>query len=637
MAGSSPAATSKGAEAPAFDDAPWRSLDLPHDWSIEGPFSRNEAAGNQGAYLPTGIGWYRKTFSLPETCKDKQVSIEFDGVYQDSEVWINGHSLGKRPFGYVSFAYDLTEHLKFDGPNVLAVRVDNSVQTNSRWYSGSGIYRHVWLLATGKVHVDRWGTFATTPQVSKESATVRIETRVKNEGKNNVKFTLATDLFDKEGKVVKGLEMTSESVAGGVGDFVTQFVVDRPNLWSVDAPYLYRLQTTLKEQDRILDQYDTPLGVREVRYDADKGCLINGRHVKLNGVCLHHDGGSVGAAVPERVWQRRLETLREMGCNAIRTSHNPPAPEFLDLCDKLGFLVMDEAFDEWRVPKIEQRYAYHVHFDEWWERDVRSMVLRDRNHPSVAMWSAGNEVPDQIEPDGAATLKKLLDVFHKLDPTRLVTVGCDRIVAEPKSATPEFLALLDIVGYNYVRPLARAEGEVLQHRQAGLPQTAGGRHGKPLHGRVRGDYASRRGANPDVEQLWKFVGTYDYVIGDFMWTGIDYLGEARWPSKNSTSGVLDTCGFKKDGFYFYQSQWTAKPMVHLFPHWNWPGKEGQVIPVTCYTNCDTRGTVRQRQVVGSEELRLPALRDGRRLRALRPPGSQRPRTTSDLHLTWDAV
>ncbi len=295
---------------------------------------------------------------------------------------------------------------------MLAVRVDNSLQTNSRWYSGSGIYRHTWLLVTGKVHVDRWGVVVTTSKVDEDGAAGEITTTIKNEGARGVSCTVVTKLLDEDGKVVFNIERPEIEIAAGRGqNHFVGFKLDKPNLWSVDAPYLYCLQITIKEQNRILDQYETPLGIRDVRFDADQGCLINGQHVKLNGVCLHHDGGCVGAAVPERVWRRRLETLRAMGCNAIRTSHNPPAPEFLDLCDKLGFLVMDEAFDEWRVPKIEQRNAYHVHFDEWWERDVTSMVLRDRNHPSVVMWSAGNEVPDQIEPEGAATLKNFSTFF----------------------------------------------------------------------------------------------------------------------------------------------------------------------------------------------------------------------------------
>jgi len=625
----------KGAEAPAFDDAPWRALDLPHDWSIEGPFGQNQPTGGPGGYLPTGIGWYRKTFPLPASWKDRKVFIEFDGVYENSEVWINGHLLGKRPFGYISFSYDLTDHLRLDGTNnVLAVRVDNSAQPNSRWYSGSGIYRHTWLLITDKVHVDQWGTFVTTPQVARESSTIQFKTQVKNEGTNNVKCTLSTNILDKDGKVVKSLELTGEIPAGGEREFVDQLIVDKPNLWSVETPYLYKVQNIVKEQDRLVDQYETPMGIREVRFDPEKGCLLNCERVKLNGVCLHHDGGCVGAAVPEAVWQRRLELLREMGCNAIRTSHNPPAPEFLDLCDKLGFLVMDEAFDEWRAAKGQVRHGYHLNFDTWSERDVTSMICHDRNHPSVVIWSAGNEVPDQTASRGAAALEHLMNIFHKLDSTRPVTVGCDQIAAEPRSATPEFLALLDIVGYNYVDRWRDRREKYYSIDKLAFPQRLVIGTESGAMGGVRGDYRTGRGVNTDVEQLWKFVKSYDYVIGDFMWTGIDYLGEARWPSKSSSSGVIDTCGFKKDGYYFYQSQWTYKPMVHLFPHWNWPGREGQIIPVTCYTNCDTVELFLNGKSFGVKGYSFPRYgMEGRY--GNYSARTRRTRTTSDLHLSWD--
>src|ERR1039458_600600 len=637
-----------GAQQPEFSDSPWRSVDLPHDWSIEGPFGEQEKA--QGS-LPTGIAWYRKRFRVPDSYKDRTVVVEFDGIYQNSEVWINGQYLGKRPYGYVAFSYDLSAHIKAGGDNVIAVKVDNSRQPNCRWYSGSGISRHTWLLATNQLHVAYWGTFVTSPRVSKNAATLQVKTRVKNERKTSATCVLSTSLLDGDGKTVQTADATQQIAAAGEYEFVQQVSVARPHLWNVADPYLYKVHTTVSEQGRVVDEYDTPTGIREALFDADKGFLLNGEHVKLNGVCLHHEAGSVGAAVPERVWERRLELLREMGCNAIRTSHNPYAEEFLDLCDRLGFLVMKEAFDEWKVPKTQiGPYGYSNYFDEWYERDVTNFVHRDRNHPSVVLWSAGNEIGDQSAPQGADTLRKLLAVFHAEDPTRLVTAGCDNIASEPPSHTarPEFLALLDVVGYNYVdRWRDRTEKYYSIDRQAFPQRRVIGTESGAMSG-VRGDYralfpgdaapagfgGAGSGRNIDVEQLWKFVRTYDYVAGDFMWTGIDYLGEARWPMEGASAGVIDTCGFRKDGFYFYQSQWTDKPVLHLFPHWNWKGKEGQFIPVTCYTNCDTVELFLNGRSLGVKGYAFPRL--GMEGSYGNSPARARVlRTTGDLHLAWD--
>jgi beta-galactosidase len=638
-----------GAQQPEFSDSGWRSLDLPHDWSIEGPYGEREPAGGQGGYLPTGIGWYRKRFGLPGSYRRRKVLIEFDGVYENSEVWINGRYLGKRPFGYIGFACDLTPHLNFGGrENVIAVKVDNSRQPNSRWYSGSGIYRHTWLLVTNKVHVAYLGTYVTTPQVSRDSSIVQIKTRVRNEDTSAARCTLATAILDKAGMVVQSTEASQDVAANGEYEFVQQVTMARPNLWSVESPYLYQVRSTVRQQGRVVDEYDTPLGIRKIAFDADKGFLLNRERVKLNGVCLHHDGGAVGAAVPERVWERRLEALKEMGCNSIRTSHNPPAPEFLDLCDRMGFLVMDEAFDEWRVPKGQiGPFGYHLYFDRWSERDVTSLVRRDRNHPSVVLWSAGNEVGDQLDPRGVQTLRRLMEIFRREDPSRLVTVGCDQISAEPRAVSQEFLALLDVVGYNYAdRWRDRAEKYYSIDRHAYPRRRMLGTE-SPAMGGIRGDYSglfisrtaggfggfgSSRGV--DVEQLWKFVRTYDFVAGDYMWTGIDYLGETAWPSKLAPFGVLDTCGFRKDGFYFYQSQWTDKPVLHVFPHWNWDGREGQVVPVLCYTNCDTVELFLNGKSLGVKGYAFP--RPGMELRYGNLPARARvPRTTADLHLAWD--
>ena len=642
-----------GAEVPRLSDADWRILDLPHDWSIEGPFDEKEPSSFCGAYLPTGIGWYRKRFHLPNSYKNKKLTIEFDGIYELSAVWVNGHFLGQRPYGYVPFFYDLTPHVALGDENVIAVKVDNSRQTNCRWYSGSGIYRHTWLLNTNKLHVAHWGTFVSSSRVSKQAAALRISTRISNESESPAGCTLVTSIIDGNGNVVDNAEASQDIATGQEYEFLQEIKVNLPHLWSVNDPYLYRAHSTVRTGGRTSDEYDTPVGIREAVFDADSGFLLNGERVKLNGVCLHHDGGSVGAAVPERIWERRLEILKEMGCNAIRTSHNPFAAEFLDLCDRMGFLVMNEAFDEWKVPKGQiGPNGYAKYFDEWYERDVQNLVRRDRNHPCVVLWSAGNEIGDQGSPQGAETLQQLLKVFNTEDPTRMVTAGCDHIHSEPASeaARPEFLALLDVVGYNYVdRWRDRKEKYYSIDRHAFPRRRFVGTESEAMGG-VRGEYPELfaasapvagffqflRGRNVDVEQLWKFVSTYDYVAGDFMWTGIDHLGEARWPMKSSSSGVIDTCGFKKDGYYFYQSQWTDKPVLHLFPHWNWKGKEGQIIPVTCFTNCDTVELFLNGRSLGVKGYEFPRLGMEVRWGNL-PDRAKVLRTTADLHLSWDVL
>ncbi len=396
----------------------------------------------------------------------------------------------------------------------------------------------------------------------------------------------------------------------------------------------------------VLDAYETPLGIRSLAYDVDRGFLLNSRPVKLQGMCLHHDGGAVGAAVPEGVWVRRLHLLKDMGCNAIRTSHNPPAPEFLDLCDRLGFLVMDEAFDEWTVRKGQIQHGYSEFFNEWYERDLGNMILRDRNHPSVIMWSAGNEIGEQRMPGGEKVLAKLVEVLHREDPTRPVTAAMDNIYTDEGEAPTAFSNLLDIVGYNYVdRWGQRRETYYADDRQK-YPQRKfvgtenvciGGVRGSYELSAVPADGALRppRYATSMVrgEQLWKFTRLADYVAGDFLWTGIDYLGESRWPRRSSFSGVLDTCGFAKDGYYFYQSQWTARPVLHLFPHWNWRGHEGQVVPVIAYSNCDTVELFLNGRSLGAKAHEFPRQGTAGGWNTYARP--QILSTTADLHLSWD--
>ncbi len=651
-----------GAQMPGFADASWRDVDLPHDWSIEGLADPNAPSGGSGAYLPTGIGWYRKKFHVPAEDRERVAVLEFDGVYQNSEVWINGQYLGLRPYGFVPFAYALAPHLNYGGENVIAVKVDNSRQTNCRWYSGSGITRHTWLLKTNPLRVAYWGTFVTTPRVAKDGAVVEVKTRVANSTKTSAECKLTTTIWDVDGKPVRGADVSQTIVAGGDYEFVQQIAVDKPNLWSPSNPYLYQVRSEVHEDSQAAnDVYWTPFGIREASFDAKRGFLLNGEHVKLNGACIHQEAGCVGSAVPERMWERRLALLREMGCNAIRTSHNPYPAEFLDLCDRMGFLVMNEAFDEWRYAK-GIKSGYHLYFDEWYERDLTNFILRDRNHPSVVLWSAGNEVPDQQAADGAETLRKLLKVFHSMDPTRPVTVACDHIGSEPATETvkPEFLAQLDVVGYNYVdRWRERAQLYYSIDHDAFPERPVVGTESGGMGG-TRGDYRGLVGALPaaavdapaagaaaqafrmmggigraiDTEQLWKFVGAYDYVSGDFMWTGIDYLGEARWPAKAATSGAIDTCGFRKDGFYFYQSQWTKAPMAHVFPHWNWKGREGQFLPVMCYTNCDTAELFLNGRSVGVRGYEFPRYGMQGRYGNV-APRDRALRTTADLHLAWD--
>jgi beta-galactosidase len=636
----------EGAQAPDFNDSSWRMLNLPHDWSIEGPFSEDAPAAGTGAYLPTGIGWYRKQFTLPSATRGKRIALQFDGVYQRSEVWINGMSLGMRPYGFSTFSYDLTPHLKPAGkPNHIAVRVDNSLQPNCRWYTGSGIYRHTWLIITDPIHLAQWGTFITTPSISPQSALAEVKTRVMNESDREAACDLTIEILDQKGTVVQQSSSTMPVLPGGEVTFVQRLQVASPALWSVSAPNLYTVRSTLRSRGEQLDRDTTTFGIREVKFDVDRGFLLNGEHVKINGVCIHGDCGSVGTAVPERMWERRLELLQKMGCNAIRLSHNPPAPELLDLLDKMGFLVMAEAFDEWKQPKLQTPlYGYHKYFDEWSARDMSAMIERDRNHPSIVIWSAGNEMPDQSDPHGPETLQALLDIMRSKDPSRLVTAACDQIAAEPKAALPEFLDKLDVVGYNYVdRWRDRREKFYSVDRHDCPNRRFIGTETSSIFG-PRGVYAFETPEDPfygraantaiEVEQLQKFIQTYDYVSGDFIWTGIDYLGESLWPAKLGSSGALDTCGFPKDGYYFYQSRWTRETVLHLFPHWNWSGREGKVITITCYTNCDTVELFLNGKSLGMKGYAFP--RPGMvGTYGNYPPRAKALQTTADLHLSWD--
>lgn len=633
-----------GANSSEFNDARWRTLNLPHDWSIESEFIENAPTTGRGGYLPTGIGWYRKHFVLPKSVKGKSVWIEFDGVYQNSDVWINGQHLGHYPNGYMSFWYDMTPYIK-SGENILSVRVNNSRQPNTRWYSGSGIYRHVWLNIADQLHIAQWGTYVTTPVADSASATVSIVTTIENKSTALKNAVLKSVILDARGVAVANAESPFSLIFGKNTSVKQELAVTNPARWSIENPNLYTLRSQIVDKGKTVDEVVTPFGIRDIRYDLKKGFLLNGKQVKMNGVCLHHDAGSVGAAVPEAMWVRRLNVLKEMGCNAIRTSHNPMAPEFMDLCDRMGFLVQDEIFDEWTAGKVE--FGYNKYFNQWSQHDLVDFIHRDRNHPSVAMWSAGNEIGEQKQEKGHEILKRLIETFHREDNTRPVTTGNDNIAADGGSARLPFLDMLDIVGYNYVdRWHERRElfYDIDHHdhpdwKMVGTESVSiSGVRGNYFGGNFsRVDTTTIRPANlPAViraEQLWKFVSSHDYVIGDFMWTGIDYLGEARWPNKNASSGVIDLCGFPKDAYYFYQSQWTEKPMAHISPHWNWRGRNGKVIPVMVYTNCDTVELFLNGKSFGTKSLEFP--RQGNSGAWNRYDRPVKGITTGDLHLMWD--
>ena len=425
-----------GAEQPSFDDRGWRRLDLPHDWSIEGTMRRDDPGGGQMGFYPGGIGWYRKAFRMPAGPRGRNAFIEFDGVYQNSDAWINGHLLGHRPYGYISFAYGIDRYL-VPGINVIAVRVDNSRQPNTRWYSGSGIDRHVWLTIVDPLHIGHWGTYVTTPRADSASADVTVRTRIQNRGAAARQGALRSIVIDSAGHEVARMETPFTAEADSATTLEQQATIPRPRLWSVESPAMYTVRSQVVSGSRTVDTLVTRFGVRSILWDKDRGFVLNGRRVKLKGVNLHQDAGGLGSAVPESIWRYRLELLKEAGVNAIRTSHNPPTPEFLDLCDSLGFLVMAEAFDEWTFGKVP--HGYHEYFQEWSERDVTDFVHRDRNHPSIVLWSAGNEIGEQSSPTGADVLRRLVAIFHREDPTRPVTTGNDNIVADGHPATLDFL------------------------------------------------------------------------------------------------------------------------------------------------------------------------------------------------------
>ena len=634
----------RGAESPTLSDGDWRKLNVPHDWSIEGENRRDNPGGGTVGFFPTGIGWYRKSFNVADVKPYDRFLIEFDGVYMNSTVWLNGKLVGNYPYGYSSFVHDLTPYV-VKGQNTIAVKVDNSKQPNSRWYSGSGIYRHVRLVKTHAVRFADWGVFNYTKSVEDGRAVVHVESDFVNDSGAEAKGRVKHQVLDADGKVVA--EAEKELTLGRDARLTQDITIPDPTLWDIDAPYLYTLRSTISVAGREVDRVDSVLGVRTMKFDVDKGFFLNGKHVKMKGVNLHHDAGGLGAAVPLRVWERRFELLKESGCNAIRTSHNPPAPEFLDLCDRMGFLVMDEAFDEWVHGK--NRYSYQIYWKDWHVKDLTAMVKRDRNHPSVAIWSVGNEVFDQTDRIGGQVARELIAICHANDPTRLVTSGNDRIADRFGPPTPEFLAAFenDIVGYNYPdrwgvrRELYYSiDKHDFPNRRVIGTETSGyrGERGGYYIGNDRTKITNPSWVSErmlDTAHRWKYTILYDYVIGDFMWTGVDYYGETGWPNRGHSSGYLDLCGFKKDGFYFFKSIWTKEPTVHLLPHWNWEGREGQVIPVLCYNNCDSVELFVNGKSYGKKSIEFPRRGVERGWNSYGP--GKVFATTGDLHLQWDVV
>jgi len=600
----------KDAQAPSFDDSGWRLLDLPHDWSIEGEFNKDNPSGVSGGALPGGTGWYRKTFLLPGSVREKLAFIRFDGVYRKSEVWINGHSLGKRPYGYSSFEYELTPWLRYGGDrNVLAVKVDNAEQPNSRWYSGSGIYRNVWLTTTDSVFVDHWGTFVTTPEVSRDVAGVKVRTRVRSVMHGDQKVTLRTVIVDGNGKEV-ARAVSEENIPGNsVHEFIQDALVRNPGLWSVDSPALYNVVSTVERGGHEGDRVETAFGIRSFAFDVTKGFSLNGRPMKIFGVCDHHDLGCLGAAVNTRALERQLQILKSMGCNGIRTSHNPPAPELLDLCDRMGFIVMDEAFDMWAKEKTQ--FDYHLDFAEWHRRDLEDMVLRDRNHPSIFIWSIGNEIEEQWDnkdTTGSVIARELAGIVRTLDTTRPVTSNCNDDKADNNLIRS---GALDLLGFSYGHDdyhlfPERFPGQKLTGSETTSALETRGHYDMPSDSIRRwptrwdkpftgGNADNTVSAYDNVSAPWgatheeglKLVKKYDYISGMFIWTGFDYLGEPTpygWPSRSSYFGIVDLAGFPKDVYYMYKSEWTKDPVLHIFPHWNW--KSGQVVDVWAYTNCE---------------------------------------------------
>ncbi len=609
-----------------FNDSDWRTLNLPHDWAIEGKFSPDNPSGTGGGALPGGIGWYRKTFKLDQSIKGKQVYIDFDGAYMNSTVYINGYELGTRPYGYASFSYNITPYLKPNGENVVSVRVDNAEQPNSRWYSGCGIYRNVWLRIVDDCNIAKDGVYVMTPNLND----VLVETDVRNLSAKNQKRPLSISIISPDGQIVAQKDTVVNVPKNGSQVFANSLSVSNPKLWSVKTPDLYTVEVKLGEDD-----YKTKFGFRTINFDVDKGFSLNGENMKINGVCLHHDAGALGAVTNTAAMRRQLKILKEMGANAIRTTHNPVAPEFLDLCDEMGFLVMDDTFDMWRKRKTAHDYSRY--FDEWHETDLTDQVKRDRNHPSVIIWNIGNEVLEQWTDAKADTLsleeanlilnfgrskdmlaaegdelsvnslltRKLADMVRDLDSTRPITAGCN----EPDPGNHLFRSgALDLIGFNYHDDWFKDVPKNFPGKPFIVTESVSGLM-------TRGYYVMPSDSMIIVPERWdkpyfdasfscssydnchvpwgnthegtmRHVKNNDFISGQFVWTGFDYLGEPTpygWPARSSYFGIVDLAGFPKDVYYMYQSEWNPDSTVlHVYPHWNW--EKGQNVDIWAYYN-----------------------------------------------------
>ncbi len=612
---------------PGFDDSAWRILELPHDWAVEGDFNAANPSGTGGGALPGGIGWYRKHFRLDGKLRGKVVHIDFDGVYMNSTVWLNGVELGTRPYGYISFSYDLTPYINWDGDNVLAVRVNNSDQPNSRWYSGCGIYRNVWLRIQEPLHIAQWGVFAR----AEDGNRIRVTTTAEAPSDFHAGAAeVFVEIFDADGRRVA----SARSELGAGLSCEQMLEVKNPRLWSVADPYLYRLKVSLTNGGKVCDIHEASTGFRTFAFDAERGFSLNGERMKINGVCLHHDLGALGSAFNVSAAERQLRLMKEMGVNAVRCSHNPPAPELLDLCDRMGLLVMDEPFDMWRQRKTERDYARF--FDEWHERDLRDHVMRDRNHASIFMWSIGNEVLEQWRNASADTLSlaeanfilnfgqdrsklaalgetsvnsllasKLAGIVRELDPTRPITSGCN----EPDPGNHIFRSgALDVIGYNYHdgwfssvpadfpgKPFVVSESvsSLMTRGWYRMPSDSV-RVCPPLWDDPAREPSFACSSYDNYHVPWGCthekslhdVLHNDFISGQFVWTGFDYIGEPipyGWPARSSYFGIVDLAGFPKDIYYMYQSVWrTDVDVLHLFPHWNW--NEGETVDVWAYYN-----------------------------------------------------
>lgn len=598
------------AEMPAFNDAKWETVDIPHDWAIFGPFDKNNdlqnvavtqnfetqaslKTGRTGGLPYVGIGWYRTTF---HSTPGKQTTLIFDGAMSEARVFVNGKEACFWPYGYNSFYCDVTSLVNEDGKNnTLAVRLENRPQS-SRWYPGAGLYRNVHVVTTEKIHVPVWGTQITTPYVKDEYASVCLRTTILNAGKTEL--TVVTDIMDADGQVVS--TKTNKGVINHGQPFTQNFIVERPKLWSPETPVLYKAVSKIYSGDTLLDTYSTRFGIRTIEYIADKGFYLNGKRRKFQGVCNHHDLGPLGAAINVAALRHQLTLLKEMGCDAIRTSHNMPAPELVELCDEMGFMMMLEPFDEWDIAKCDN--GYHRFFNEWAEKDMVNMLRQYRNNPCVVMWSIGNEVPTQWSPEGYKVAKFLQDICHREDPTRPVTCGMDQVKSVLANG---FAAMLDIPGLNYRAHLydeayERLPQNIILGSETSSTVSSRGVYKFPVERKAGAMYDDHQSSSYDLEYCsWSNIPDIDFAraedhewtIGQFVWTGFDYLGEPSpydtnaWPNHSSMFGIIDLASIPKDRYYLYRSVWNKEAeTLHILPHWNWEGREGEKTPVFVYTN-----------------------------------------------------